>query len=81
MRCEKKFESGLVSAHLNVVDAKIKNIRFYGDFFGAEDITELEKALVGCTLDHELKNILKGIRVGDYISGLTAEDLYELIMG
>ena len=80
MRREMKFPAGLVTAHLSAERGKIKAVRFYGDFFGGE-LGELEGAMVGLPLDGHLTEALEALRVGDYMSGITAEELSRLLRG
>ena len=80
MRREMKFPAGLVTAHLSAEGGKIKAGRFYGDFFGGE-LGELEGAMVGLPLDGHLTEALEALRVGDYMSGITAEELSRLLRG
>jgi len=77
---ERRFPSGTVAVSMNVRDAHVQNIRFSGDFFGNGDIRELEKALTGLPLDARLRTVLDHLKVSDYLSGITAEDLYALLM-
>ena len=79
VRKERKFPSGLVSVYMQVEDGYIENIRFYGDFFGNEDIEELEKSLCHVSLDNDLKLFLEQLGPGRYINGLSPEDLYDLL--
>lgn len=80
MRREMKFPAGLVTAHLSAEGGKIKAVRFYGDFFGGE-LGELEGAMVGLPLDGHLTEALEALRVGDYMSGITVEELSRLLRG
>ena len=79
VRKERKFPSGLLSVYMQVEDGYIESIRFYGDFFGNEDIEELEKSLSHASLDNDLKLFLKQLEPGRYINGLSPEDLYDLL--
>ena len=81
MRREMKFPAGLVTAHLSAEGGKIKAVRFYGDFFGSGELGELEGAMVGLPLDGHLTEALEALRVGDYMSGITAEELSRLLRG
>jgi lipoate-protein ligase A len=58
--------------------AKINDIRFYGDFFASEDIGVLEETLKGKNL-LEIPDILKDIRVENYIHGVSDEDLLRMM--
>ncbi|TCU68136.1 lipoate-protein ligase A [Tissierella praeacuta] len=70
-----KYLSGVVEYNLNVEDGIIVDISIYGDFFGEEDIKELELALIGAkhSMD-ELENQLKNISVDKYIKGLSNKE-------
>lgn len=80
MRKEKKFPTGLVTLYMQVDGGCIEGIRFYGDFFGNGDISELEAAMKGLRLDSELEEKLLALDVGRYMNGITARDLFELLM-
>ena len=79
MRKEKKYPFGLVSVFLQVEDGRIENVKFYGDFFGAEDIEELEEMLYHVYLDDNLIDVCRQIETDRFISGLSPEDLYDLL--
>ena len=81
MRREMKFPAGLVTAHLSAEGGKIKAVRFYGDFFGSGELGELESAMAGLPLDGHLTEALEALHVGDYMSGITAEELSRLLRG
>lgn len=81
VRREMKFQAGLVTACLSVERGRIKTIRFYGDFFGNGDLEELEQAMAGLPLDEHLERALDSLSVGDYMSGITAEEVSRLLRG
>lgn len=81
MQYEKKFPSGLVSVYLNADGGKIRDIHFYGDFFGNGDIHELEEKLKGQLLDMSLEEALKSAGVENYMAGITAKDIAEMLRG
>jgi len=80
MKKECKFDAGLVTVHLQSEGERIKHVKFYGDFFGNGDLSELEHALEGTALNHELKAALDNIDVDWYMRGISARDLYELLV-
>lgn len=80
MKKEKKFSSGLVSIYIQSEKACIKTIRFFGDFFGNEDLSELEEAMRGLPLDQHLFQTLESLDIGKYMNGITAKDISELIL-
>lgn len=80
MKKQRKFNSGLVTAYLQVENGVINDIRIFGDFFGNGDISQLENQLKGVKLSSELKYKLNTIDLNNYMKGITAENLYELLM-
>ncbi|WP_313756751.1 lipoate--protein ligase [Tissierella sp.] len=70
-----RYPSGVVEYNLNVEDGIIVDISIYGDFFGEENIRELELALIGTkhSMD-ELENQLKDINIDKYIKGLSNKE-------
>lgn len=81
MQREKKFPSGLVTAHLNAEAGRIKEIHLYGDFFGNRDLDELERTMVGLPLDGALTEALRVLGPEQYMHGISAEQLAELLLG
>jgi lipoate-protein ligase A len=76
-----KYDFGLVDVRLNVIRGCIKEIRIFGDFFGVRSISELEDLLAGTEYRADaIRQALADIALGDYISGMTAEELIELMM-
>lgn len=80
MKRERKFPSGLVSIYMQVEQACIKSINFYGDFFGNGDLHELEKAMEGLPLNDHLAAALEPLDINHYMSGITAKDISDLIL-
>ena len=54
-------------------------MRFYGDFFGNGELSELESTMAGLPLEPELEDALGRLDVDYYMNGITASDLYELL--
>ncbi|MBQ7246195.1 MAG: lipoate--protein ligase [Firmicutes bacterium] len=79
VRHEKKFDSGLVSVDLDVEHGKVSDIKISGDFFGSEEILELEEKIKGLQLDDELEGHLVKLDIGKYIHGVSAGDLARLM--
>ena len=80
LKREKKFPSGLVSIYMQSENARIKSIRFYGDFFGNGDLSDLEQALTGLPLDQHLADALEPLDIGQYMNGISAKDISDLIL-
>ncbi len=78
---ETRYPGGTIEAWLDVSKGGlIKQIRFFGDFFGQRDVSELENALKGIHYDSAtLKNALEEIDVSSYFVNLTKQELVELL--
>ena len=60
---------------------EIKNIAFYGDFFGNLDPKELGDILIGHHLEYgELKSLLKGVKISQYFHSLDANTFLSLLL-
>lgn len=76
-----KYDFGLVDVRLNVARGHIKTIRIFGDYFGIRNISEIETLLTGTEYRQEvIAAVLAGISLEEYISGMTPEELAELIL-
>ena len=77
----RKFGFGLVDVRLNVSRGRIKEIRIFGDYFGIQSISEIEELLVGVEYREDaIIEVLAQIDPGEYISGMTAEELAGLML-
>lgn len=71
---------GTVDARIQVDDGKIENIKFFGDFFGPQDVTQLAEQLKGITYNREtLTKVLTQANTNQYIVGVTVEQLVDLL--
>lgn len=77
---EKKFDTGLVTIHLQAEAGRIKQIHFSGDFFGNGEISELDAAMVSLQLDNRLEQALEPLNVSYYINGITAWDISRMLL-
>lgn len=81
LRKERKCDFGLITVLIQVVKGEIKDIHFYGDYFGNGDIQELESLFTGIKPTEEaLLEVLKNIELADYINGLDSKTLIDLIL-
>lgn len=63
----RKFNFGLLNSKLFIENGLIKECKIYGDFFGTEDVLELEQKLTGIRYDKEIiYNLLKDIDLTKY---------------
>jgi lipoate-protein ligase A len=77
---EKRYPFGLVSVYLQSNHGYIRHIRFYGDFFGNGNISELENALIGARIDRSLRERINTLNVGNFINGMIENDMFELLV-
>lgn len=78
-RRAKKFPEGVVEVHINVEKGEIRDLKFFGDFFGNGDIGELEAALLGQPLNEGLLEVLEHLNINEYMNGIGPADLYQLL--
>lgn len=77
---EDKFKCGVLETYVIVDKGHIKEIRFFGDFFGREDIKGLEELLTGKKYDEdEIKDLLNKTKISNYINNIEVEDILSLI--
>ena len=81
LRKERKCDFGLITVLLQVEKGEIKDLHFYGDYFGNGDIQELEALFIGVKpSEAALSEILINTDLADYINGLDAKTLIDLIL-
>ena len=79
---ELKYPGGNDEFNLNVEKGIIKDIKFFGDFFGKEDVSFIEKKLTGVKHSEEgIKEALKDVNIIDYFLNATVDVLVDGIMG
>lgn len=77
---EELFEFGIVEVRMEIVKGHIKQVKIYGDFFGLQDISMLEQSLIGIQHSRaELERALQTIQLDEYIKGMSAAQLAELM--
>ena len=60
---------------LDVKKGYIENCKIYGDFFGKEEITELEILLKGQKYEMKtIKDVLKDVKIADYFGTITKDE-------
>ena len=76
----KYFATGLVVLCWNVAGGCFRDFRIEGDFFGGQDAALLSERFEGKAAAPEgISEVLQGIDVGDYISGVTNEEFAALL--
>ena len=82
MRKERRFEGcGKIEILLDVErGGKIKNISFYGDFFGNRDPEELSRLLIGRRMEYgEIKTALAGTDISQYFHALNKDTFFAFL--
>lgn len=80
-RKEMKFNAGIVSIEMNVVDGIIKDFKIYGDFFEENPVEELEKLFLNKRFDlSEIETIVKEINISSYILNLNNENFVKMFL-
>jgi len=75
------FTAGTIDARLLVEAGKIKNIKFFGDFFGPGDATELADKLAGVRYDKEsVGAVLNSVDTQQYFNGIDTADVLNLLV-
>jgi len=63
-----------------VEQGRISGIRFYGDYFGKRDSSDLEKALTGALHQEEaLREILNSMALNDFFGEVEIEDILGML--
>ncbi|MDF2698770.1 MAG: lipoate--protein ligase [Haloplasmataceae bacterium] len=76
----KRYEGGNLDIRLIVEDGIIENIKIFGDFFGKEEVSKLEKLIEDNKFEEQsLRKVLSTIDVGDYFFKITLDDLINCI--
>ncbi|MBB1085809.1 lipoate--protein ligase [Limosilactobacillus fastidiosus] len=80
LKRRKHFDMGTIDARLDVKDGVIKNIKFYGDFFGPEDVSALADKLQGVKYDHDvIAKVLNENGTQQYITGIPTDQITDLL--
>lgn len=76
-----RYDFGIVDIRLSVGNGVIRNVSFYGDFFGLHDIQGLQRQLIGLPNDKvAIVNHFAGANLDQYISGMDSEQFALLFM-
>lgn len=77
----KRYEFGTVEVCFNVKEGLLTELVFYGDFFGIRPTDELADHLQNAPYTRNgLKQRLSSLSIGDYIGGMTEDQLLSLLM-
>lgn len=77
-----RFPFGEIDARIAVQHGKIEAVKFYGDFLGNGEMTDLKTGLQGARYDPgALAAALDSIDVNDYFGGITPEEFVKFLYG
>ncbi|MEW9698853.1 lipoate--protein ligase [Paenibacillus sp. SI8] len=78
----KRFEGvGSLDVRLDIEEGHIKNLKIYGDFFGAHDVSELEDVVRGARYEEKaIRERLSDIELRKYFGALDVDALIALLM-
>lgn len=77
----KRFEAGKIEVLINIKQGFIQGIKFYGDFFGSENLEEIEALLTGKRYEEgEIRAALAHLNVNEYFKGITLDELVSCIL-
>ncbi|MGY3724450.1 lipoate-protein ligase [Granulicatella balaenopterae] len=75
-----RFAGGTIDIHLEIEQSRIAACRIYGDFFGKEDISEIELALIGTKMERqEVIKALQDFDLRAYFGAVKLNDFVDLI--
>lgn len=78
---EQLFDFGIVELRLEITKGRIVGVKIYGDFFGLQDVGNLEHALIGAQYNQQaVIAALSTLNVADYIKGMTAKQFALLVV-
>ncbi|MCR2045410.1 lipoate--protein ligase [Anaerosalibacter massiliensis] len=81
IRKSNRFQSGKVETLIDVDRGVIKELKFYGDFFGHGDLENVENKLIGIKYnENDIKDVLKDVDIDYYFSGISMEELLSCII-
>ncbi|MGF7058196.1 lipoate--protein ligase [Brassicibacter mesophilus] len=74
----RRFAGGNLDLRLDVQNGIIKQCKIYGDFFGQNELSELEELLVDSKFEEQaIRNILHSINFDEYFYGITIDDFID----
>ncbi|WP_232699379.1 lipoate--protein ligase [Brevibacillus daliensis] len=75
----KRFPVGTIEVQLDIAKGKIEMAKFYGDFFGTQEVAELEEKLGGTPFEKQaIYDVLQAADLHVYFGAITADELISL---
>ena len=80
-RIRRRCAGGIVTVLFDCPEGRLSRVRMEGDYFGQEDVSQAEAALENCPLEREmLMTLLAALPIDRYISGMTPEELTDMLL-
>ena len=77
-----RFPAGEIDARIDVQNGLVQSVKFYGDFFGQEDVAELQERLAGVRYRREsIAEVLQGIEVNRYFASMSNDEFVNFFYG
>ncbi|HHU65666.1 lipoate protein ligase C-terminal domain-containing protein, partial [Streptococcus sp.] len=71
-----RYPAGKITTYANIEKSVIKGIKIYGDFFGINDVAELEQYLIGLRYDYlDVLKKLQTIDTTKYFINITPQEI------
>ena len=75
-----RTKGGTVQVIADIREGHIRDLQFFGDFFGEKDPQELINQLIGIQMDKQsVADALRNININDYFHNVTYEDIVNLL--
>ncbi|HKI44776.1 MAG TPA: lipoate--protein ligase [Balneolales bacterium] len=82
VRRSHRFDIGEVDLRIDVEKGHVQDLKIYGDFLGKNDVSILEKAVIGRRYDaDDIEDVLKLYNVNDFFGKVTHKEIRELFIG
>ncbi|WP_442601161.1 lipoate--protein ligase [Paenibacillus sp. KN14-4R] len=76
----KRFPVGIIDVRMDVVEGRMDEIKIYGDFFGVNDVAEIEDKLRGVRYEEmEVREVLADVAIPSYFGAITRDDFVDLM--
>ena len=77
-----RFDIGEVDLRIKVEKGHVQDLKIFGDFLGKNDVSILEKAIIGRRYEaDDINQILKWYNMNDFFGNVSHKDIRELFIG
>jgi lipoate-protein ligase A len=80
MNKKMRTKGGSVQVIADIQKGIIRDLQFFGDFFGEKDPQELADQLIGIRMDNSaIADVLAKININEYFHNVTNEEMIDLL--